>query len=216
MASSRGRGNAVNLKDNAEFGMTSQSHAAIVGPEIRDLRKSRGMSLKTLSAATGRSIGNLSEIERGVSSATIPVLSGIADALGVDVAFFFTGNAIADAAERDLIVRHDARRKIQFTSGGATEELLSPYLNAPIEMFITTFKPGFGTGLEPRKRNTDEAGLVLSGELELHLDGNIHHIRTGDSFLLPHGGTHLNNNPGQQDTVVVWVTIPSTSRRNLP
>lgn len=189
------------------------SHAASVGPEIRALRKSRRMSLKALAQATGRSIGNLSEVERGQTGVTIPVLGRIAEVLGVDITFFFTGSVVADASERDLIVRRTARRKIQFTSGGATEELLSPHLNAPIEMFMTTFKPGFGTGDVPRVRVSDEAGVVLSGELEFQIDSVIHVVREGDSFMLPAGGSHLSNNRSSNDAVVVWVSATPGSRR---
>jgi len=201
-------------RDPTPLEVTAQSHAAVLGPEIRALRKSRGLSLQALAKATDRSIGNLSEIERGQSSVTIPVLGRIAAALGVDITFFFTGSVVADAAERDVIVRHEARRKIQFTSGGATEELLSPRLNAPIEMYMTTFKPGFGTGNVPRQRVADEAGLVLAGEIELHMDGKVHRIRAGDSFLLPAGGSHLSNNPGPEDAVIVWVASAPVGRRS--
>lgn len=179
-----------------------------IGRQIRELRRSRNVKLSDLAARVGRSIGNISEIERGLSPLTITVLQDIAGALGVSISWFFSGNAVAPSHERDLVVRADNRRRINFAGAGTTEELLSPGLESRFVIIETTFSPGSGTGEKHRVRKGEEAGVVISGQLELHTEGQVYLLETGDSFSLKGEGSHLCRNPGETDTVVMWVISP--------
>ncbi len=61
----------------------------IAGQRIRDLRRTRAMSLETVAARTDLSIGFISQIERGLSSPSLRVLATLADVMGVGIAGFF-------------------------------------------------------------------------------------------------------------------------------
>ena len=115
---------------------------------------------------------------------------------------------MAPREERDVVVRRENRRVLTYTGAGVTEELLSPSLDSRLMLIQTTFAPHCGTGEKPRERKGDEAGLVLSGTLELHVDGRIHTLQAGDSFTLKGKGVHWCQNPGETDTVVAWVITP--------
>ncbi|MGW4648108.1 helix-turn-helix domain-containing protein [Kitasatospora sp. NPDC004289] len=56
------------------------------GSAIRSLREAHGVSLRQLSALTGRDRGFLSRLERGLTGASDQTLRGIAVALNVPVA----------------------------------------------------------------------------------------------------------------------------------
>src|SRR5260370_23104520 len=74
-----------------------------VGQRIRDLRRTRAMSLEAVAARTDLSICFLSQIERRLSSPSLRVLATLADVLGGGIAGFFgaQGNpAPAPAAHR--------------------------------------------------------------------------------------------------------------------
>ena len=60
-----------------------------IATKINTLRKTKGMTLKDLSLASGLSIGFLSQIENGGSSLAITSLKKIADALQVPITYFF-------------------------------------------------------------------------------------------------------------------------------
>ena len=62
---------------------------------IRELRKIRTLTLQGLSDKIGRSVGYVSQIERNISDVSIPVLKEIAEALDVNINWFFQGNANA-------------------------------------------------------------------------------------------------------------------------
>lgn len=180
-----------------------------VGQQIRELRRARGLTLSELAAAAGRSIGNLSEMERGLSPITIESLDAISRALGVTVNWFFSGAAIAPPEERDVVVRRAARRELNLGQAGTREELLSPSLSGRLEMILTTFAPGAGAGEPGRTRKGEEGGLVLSGRLELHDGGRTWLLEEGDSFQLRGDGAHWVRNPGARDAVVVWAITPA-------
>ena len=181
---------------------------AKIGRQIRELRRSRKVSLLELSAVTNRSIGNLSEIERGRSPITISVLQNIAEALGVSLTWFFSGNEAAPPRERNVVVRKANRRRLNFVGAGLKEELLSPYLNSQFMLVETTFSPGSGTEDGPRYRKAEEGGVVLSGVLELTFEGQVHLLEAGDSFSLKGDSPHFCRNPGKTDAVILWIISP--------
>lgn len=180
-----------------------------VGRQIRELRRARGLTLTRLAEMTGRSVGNLSEIERDKSTLTIQTLSDIAQALDVPINWFFGASPNSPPEEAGLIVRRDARRRINLSRAGTVEELLSPDLTGAVELILTTFEPGAETGEPGRLRMGDEAGYVVSGVLELRVDGHMHRLEAGDSFAMKKGGRHWCRNPGPEPAVIVFAASPA-------
>jgi transcriptional regulator with XRE-family HTH domain len=179
-----------------------------LGAQIRDLRKAKRMTLQTLADAIGRSLGYVSQLERNLSSVDIATLHAISDTLGVGINWFFEADTKAPVSERDVVVRRDKRRHLHFTGSGLDEELLSPNLNGPFEMIVTTYPPGIATGETAYSRPTDQAGLVLSGEIILELDNRTYELAAGDSFAFSSGNAHRSCNPGSVEAKVLWVISP--------
>ena len=176
-----------------------------IGKQIRDLRKSRGLTLTDLSSTVGCSVGHLSELERGGGRIRLDVLDRISRALDVSISYFFSAPDPTENPESEIVVRKAQRREINLRQSGVREELLSPHLTGQLEMVLTTFSPGAGTGEGGRQRKGDEGGLVLSGTLELKVDDREPiTLKTGDSFQLTGNGRHWCHNPGPGEAVIVW------------
>lgn len=185
--------------------------ASAIGSMIRDLRLARGKTIAELASAIGRSIGYVSQIERDQSGISIGTLQKISDALGVGINWFFQGPAAAPAGERDIVVRRGNRRILDLSAKGVVEELLSPTLTGQLELIITTFQPGSTTGRGGRLRKGEEAGLVMSGELDLCVDGKRFTLAQGDSYSLRHKGRHRFENRGSAPAVLMCVLTPPSS-----
>lgn len=183
---------------------SAQNPSEPVGRQIRELRRSRGLTLADLSFAIGRSVGHLSQLERGVSPITLDTLDRIARELDVSISWFFSAPALDASPESEFVVRATRRREINLSQSGVREELLSPNLKSGLEMVLTTFAPGAGTGEDGRTRKGDEGGFIIAGQLELHIDGQKILLEAGDSFQMTGTGKHWCKNPGQGDTVIVW------------
>lgn len=175
------------------------------GHDLRRLRRLKGMTLKDLAAATGRSAGFLSQMERGLSDISLRDLQRVTSVLGVPLSWFFI-NDPGPPGERRHIVRAGARRRVGSREGGLVEELLSPDLGGIFEIFRSDFEPG-AEMMEGQRRMTEEAGYIVSGALDLWLDEELFRLATGDSFRF-RGETYRWRNPGDETTIVIWVVAP--------
>lgn len=179
-----------------------------LGHQIRDLRRAKGVTIPELARRIDRSVGWLSQIERGMSAVTISALHQIAEALEVTISWFFANGAPTSSEEVGIVVRKGQRRTLDFQGSGVHEEMLSPSLNGALLLVETTFAPGASTGDRDRERRGEEAGVVLSGSLELSIDGRRLMLRAGDSFAFTRRGPHRCHNPGKVPAVVLWITTP--------
>ena len=189
----------------AATGETETEARPSLGHDLRALRRSRGLTLSELALRLGRSVGYLSQMERGLSEPSIADLRKLAELYGVSLSFFFSNDA-APEQERRYIVREAARRRIGTREGGLVEELLSPDLGGSFEIVRSVFAAGAGLD-EPIVRETEEAGFVVSGTLDLEIDGRWFTLDAGDSFRFA-GQPYRWRNPGETDAVVVWVIAP--------
>ena len=179
--------------------------ANTLGADLRALRKARGLTLVELADSLGRSVGWLSQVERDKSVPGVTDLRHMAAALDVSVSSLFRQNA-TPADEQGFVVRAGARRPIGSREAGLVEELLSPDLTDDFEVLHSTFEPDAELS-EPNARQTQEVGYIVSGALDLWIDGTWHKLRQGDSFRL-RGERYRWRNPTKSATHVIWVISP--------
>lgn len=176
-----------------------------LGADLRALRKARGLTLVDLAEGMGRSVGWLSQVERDISEPSITDLRQMAALLDVSVSMLFRHTA-APAREAGHIVRRDARRPIGSQTEGLIEELLSPDLTDDFEMVHSTFQP-HSRIKQAVRRPTQEVGYVLSGQLDIEIDGTLHHLNVADSFRI-RGEPFRWANPYNVPAVAIWVIAP--------
>lgn len=181
------------------------NHAKTLGADVRALRKARGMTIAALAETLGRSIGWVSQVERDLSSPSVNDLRYIAKALGVPMSMLF-GHHSAPAEEAGLIVRKGARRPIGSNEGGLIEELLSPDLTDDFEVVHSTFEVGACLH-DPVTRPTQEVGYIVSGKLDIEIDGRAFTVSAGDSFRTK-GQPMRYSNPYETPAVAIWVIAP--------
>jgi transcriptional regulator with XRE-family HTH domain len=184
----------------------------LVGRRVRALRLERNLSLSELAARAGVSIGALSQIERGLSSLRVKVIWPLAAALGVEPSAL-----IGDGSEvtSDLYcVRSRLRRPLPVRSEGIAKALLSPP-GAALTGMLVTVEPGGGTA-EAYAHVGHEFGFVLSGEIELAVDGTTYLLKQGDSFAFKSTLMHSFTNRSRTRGEILWVntTKPSEVRDN--
>lgn len=175
-----------------------------LGADLRALRKARGFTLTDLAAQLERSVGWLSQVERGLSEPSITDLRLLASALDVSVSSLF--RASGPAAEQGRIVRHGTRRPIGSRQDGLIEELLSPDLTDDFELVHSTFEPG-AVLAEDITRPTQEVGYIVSGRLDLWIDGTRYELAQGDSFRI-RGEPYRWENPYAEPCAAIWAIAP--------
>lgn len=173
--------------------------------DLRALRQAKSLTLAQISASIGRSVGWMSQVERGISMPTLVDLRRLADLFGVPMSLFYSREQSADT-DGEVVVRAGARRQLGPTEPGLVEELLSPSLGGTFEMRRRVFAPGAESVARGRDES-EEAGFVLSGRLMLEMDSGVQELQAGDSFRFK-GKAVRWRNAGATEAVVIWAMSP--------
>lgn len=175
-----------------------------LGARIRDLRTKSGLTLASLSRTTGVAIGALSQLERGLVSPNVRTVFTISHALGVSAASLIDPENTPKNGEDTYIVRAGRRRRL-LDSGGVRKDVASPAASPRLRSYYMVIEPGCGSGEMPYAHEGNELGIVLSGRLELEIEGEKHSLWTGDSFAFASHKPHRFFNVGAQPATVFWV-----------
>jgi len=175
-----------------------------VGERLRDIRRLRRATLKTIADRAGVSESFLSQVERGRASASIASLRRIANALGVTVADLFEPSG----PPRPRVLRRDARPSLAFGILGR-KLLLTPRPLQHLEVFAGELDPGGSTGTEPYAHgDSEELFVVLTGTVLLELGGDVHELQHGDSIDYRSSTPHRVTNTGEERAEVMWIISP--------
>ncbi|WP_181168799.1 XRE family transcriptional regulator [Mesorhizobium sp. B2-4-17] len=177
----------------------------MLASDIRALRRARGLTLSEIALKLERSVGWVSQVERGLSTPSLGDLRAFAELFGVPISLFFSHD-VPQENERGVIVRAGKRRTLGTSESGLVEELLSPDLGGSFEMVRSVFAPGAELKTEAR-RPTEEAGYIASGQFDIEIAGVWHRLGEGDSFRFE-GKPYRWRNPGTEPAVVIWVVSP--------
>ena len=89
--------------------MNKQEEMAALAILIHDLRKHKKYTLKELADKIGRSVGFLSQVERGLSQPTVADLTAISETLGVPTTYFYS---LPKPKQLPWVTRPDERRTL--------------------------------------------------------------------------------------------------------
>ena len=89
--------------------MNKQEEIAALAILIHDLRKHKKWTLKELADKIGRSVGFLSQVERGLSRPTVADLTAISETFGVPTTYFYS---LPKPKELPWVTRPDERRTL--------------------------------------------------------------------------------------------------------
>lgn len=185
-----------------------------VGDEIRQLRQAKGLTLRDLARISGRSLGYLSQIERDTVQPSIGTLKNIADALGVEVNWFFPSEAGIDNREKGVVVRSQTRRRLNHAYSFDTEALgyedflLSGNLDLDLFMGLSRLAPGASTSATANSYEAHICGYVQEGSVALKLDDETFVLYAGDSFSFDAKRPHKMLNDSDAIAVLIWSITP--------
>jgi len=178
--------------------MSEPAEESKVGAHIRELRELRGMSVTELGRQVGVTKSQISQIERGTSNASIPVLRAIAKALGVPLFSLFVDDDPHDA----LVRRHD-RRRLHIPGSRIVRELLVPDLHRRIVLIAASFAPGETSADEPASHSGEECVVVLKGRMQIEVNGHILSLEEGDSFYFDSTRPHIFRNVSDEPAEIM-------------
>jgi quercetin dioxygenase-like cupin family protein len=139
-------------------------------------------------------------VERDISHPEPADMEHLANLLEVPLAL------LTPASEEGVIVRKDARRPIGQRVAGLTEALVSPDLTDAFEVIHSVFEPHAARS-DTALRPTQEIAYMISGRLDVWIDGTQHTLTPGDSARIRGTGFRWAN-PYDTPAVALWVIAP--------
>lgn len=163
--------------------MDVRNTAGDLGSKLRMRRGIRALSLREVATQTGLSLGQLSQIERGVSQPSIDSLQKICAALEMPMSWLFDDQPPGEN-ESHIIVRSTARRKLSFERAKMTKTLMSPDHCQEIQLMEIVIQPTGGFDKAMMTRSGAKCATVLEGSLLLDVEGEHYKLGPGDSFAV--------------------------------
>lgn len=180
-----------------------------IGATLRQLRHAQGMSLQELATQSGVSVGMISQIERDKANPSMRVLAAIRRALNIPIQAMF-GEEEAGASDLQeeqgdppFVRRADRRPVIDI--GPLQKELLTSGGNHNLQIMILNIAPGGSSGKTALSYPAEKGGLVLTGEVQLTVDGQEACLKTGDSFVFDSALSHSLSNTTDAPAQVLWI-----------
>ena len=180
------------------------SLAGQVGRRLRSARRRRGLTLAALASRAGMSESFLSQLERGLTGASLDSLQRLTQALEMRVGDLFEASEVDSPR-----VLHAEQRPIMELWHLGAKTLLTPRWSEDLEVLICRLGPEGSTGDEPYTHgDSDELFLVLEGVVDLELDGRLHRMTTSDSITYRSSVPHRVINRGDGDAEGLWAISP--------
>ena len=165
---------------------------------IRTFRNRRNLTLAQLSELSGISIGHLSRLENGTRAPTVRLLLQLARALGVSL-----GALVGETAEHNTVyVSPSAGRRTIETGDTALQSLSDPALRwlQAVELSLLPGRVG-----EPASHAGEEWIYVLTGAIEVNVNGSTSALAAGDAVHFRADVPHALRNPHEEGATVLVV-----------
>ena len=186
-----------------------------IGGRLREVRESRGLSQRDVAARAGLTSSAISLIEQNKSSPSVASLKRLLDAIPMNMSEFFTvvereerqkyfysPDEYIELSPQDIGLGESAARVSLRQLGNASRHSL--------QVLHETYPPGADTGPELLKHEGEEAGIIVSGIIEVTVGDQVRVLNPGDGYLfssqLPHRFRNINDAP----CVVISACTPPT------
>ena len=172
---------------------------------VRELRKERGWSLASLSAACGVSRSMLSQIERGEANPTLAVTVRISQAFGIALGELVEAPLSTSSIE---VIRADDRTFHYRSDAECRIRTLSPlHLEKDVEFYEVLLHGGGKLKSAPHFKGTREFLTVEKGKIELESGEDTTLLGPGDSASYRVDVPHTISNSGRGEAILFLVVI---------
>ncbi|HHZ02449.1 MAG TPA: helix-turn-helix domain-containing protein [Tissierellia bacterium] len=171
----------------------------MIGEKIRNIRKSKNLTIVELSEKINVTSGYISQIERDLISPSLSVLKRLSEALEVPLSELFLEQSDMEV----LKISEGERTKVKLKDINVELEFITPVLNGEkppaCEAFLFKLQPKTWASNHSILHESRECIYVLQGEIECHVGEKIYKVSKGDSIIIPEKKSHMYYN--SRDTV---------------
>lgn len=175
-----------------------------IGHRLRSLRKSKNLSQRGLAEKAGVTFSTISLIERDQVSPSVGSLRKILNSMSVSLADFF-------AAETPQEARYfyKSEELTDLGSGGISLKLIGEaHRDRNMSILHEVYPAGADTGEDMLQHDGEEGGVVISGEIEITVNGITDVLVKGDAYYFDSTLPHRFRNIGTEDAAIISSNTP--------
>lgn len=175
-----------------------------VGQKIRQIRKSRRLSIRALAEMSGLSVNTLSLVENGKTSPSVNTLQQLAQSLNLSIPAFFE-----ESKPKTQVVYQKAgeRQQISFPLG-QMERLNTGVPPTGYEPFVSKLEVGANSGDVPVTYPGREFIYCLEGHITYFIGDNVYPLAPGDSLIFDAHTPHIWRNTASTGSSALLVICP--------
>lgn len=186
-----------------------------VGGRLKAVRAARKLSQRDLAGRAGLTSGAISLIEQNKSSPSVASLKALLDAIPMTMSeffaevelngtpqYFYRADEFIDLSPQELGLGQDAARVSLRQLGNAADHSL--------QILHETYPPGSDTGPDMLRHEGEEAGIVVSGSIEITVNDQVRTLEPGEGYLFDSRLPHRFRNPGTDTCIVISACTPPT------
>lgn len=186
-----------------------------IGSRLKQVRSARGLSQRDLASRAGLTNGAVSLIEQNKSSPSVASLKSLLDVIPMTMSEFFSeveangapkyfygADEFIELSPQDVGLGAGAVRVSLRQLGDASKHAL--------QVLHEVYPPGSDTGPDMLHHEGEEAGVVVSGIIEITVADQVRVLNPGDGYLFESRLPHRFHNIGRADCVIVSACTPPT------
>ena len=172
-----------------------------IGKKIKELRLQNDLTLEDLASRSELTKGFLSQVERNLTTPSIPTLEDILEALGTNLSEFFREEPEKQIvfSTQDFFVDEQDDYQIEWVIPNAQKNEMEPIL-----LTLYPHKKSH----EMSSHHGEEFGYVLKGSVTLVRGNKKYKLKAQDTFYLDGTKGHYLYNHSNSDAKVLWITTP--------
>lgn len=174
-----------------------------IGKKIKFLRQQNNLTQEELADRCELSKGFISQLENDMTSPSITTLTYILDALGTNLAEFFS----EEQEEQVVFNDEDYAVKVDEDLKNETCWLISNAQKNEMEPIMITIEPD-GKTYPDNPHEGEEIGYVLEGTITIIIGNNKYQAKKGESFYIKPDKPHYLANNGKKTAKAIWISSP--------
>lgn len=175
-----------------------------VGARLRFVRTRHGLSQRALAKRAGVTNSSISLIESNAVNPSVGALKRILDGIPIGLAEFF-----ALEPEKPTQVFYAAEELVEIGKGAISYRQIGDSLfGRALQILKEHYAPGADTGRVPLAHEGEEGGIILSGRLEVTVDGERRILGPGDAYYFESRRPHRFRCVGPEPCELVSALTP--------
>jgi transcriptional regulator with XRE-family HTH domain len=206
------------MDDLGNKGFAGEVGQIDIGLRLRTVRACRNLSQRELARRAGVANGLISQIEQNHSSPSVSTIKRILDAIPLTLGEFFADDFVEELPDPSkFFFRADELRNINPNRLSRSRKSnfkaisllqVGDARGRSLQMLHERYAPGADTGLQPYRHEAEEAGIIISGVIELTVGDKVGVLGPGDAYLFDSRVPHRFRNTGKVDCVIVSACTP--------